>query len=110
MPPPAKAGRRAALRIFLLHKLDAIDERNAPQLTMICTWLSEMYLHAIDAARCAGAESEAAVARGSTDRIDRSAGVCLRRHKRTQRARARTMLGRVLLFIPRVARAVSLPH
>ena len=34
----------------------------ASQLTMICTWLSEIYLHAIDAARGAGAESEAAVA------------------------------------------------
>ena len=58
-----RAEQRAALQTFLLHKLDAIDERDTPQLTMICTWLCEMYLHAIDAARGAGAEGEAAVAR-----------------------------------------------
>ena len=46
-----RAAQRGALQTFLLHKLDAIDERDTPQLTMICTWLTEMYLHAIDAAR-----------------------------------------------------------
>ena len=51
------ASQSGALKTFLLHKLDAIDEADAAQLTMLCTWLTEIYLHALSSASDAATQA-----------------------------------------------------
>jgi len=50
-----------ALRTFLLHKLDCVEEVDIAQLTIMCTWLTDIYLHTLAAA--AEPATHAAVAR-----------------------------------------------
>ncbi|KAL1495660.1 hypothetical protein AB1Y20_016526 [Prymnesium parvum] len=44
------ASQTAALKTYLLHKFDLVVESDVAQLTMLCTWLTEIYLRAMSAA------------------------------------------------------------
>jgi len=41
----AVASQGGALKTFLLHKLDSVEESDTAQLTMLCIWLTDIYLH-----------------------------------------------------------------
>ena len=41
-------GHTGALKTFLLHKLDELEAHEKTQLTMVCTWLVEIYLNTLN--------------------------------------------------------------
>jgi len=49
-----------ALKVYLLHKLDLVDDSDTAQLAMLCIWLIDVYLHLLmSAADCAAATAVA---------------------------------------------------
>eukprot|EP00736_Rhodelphis_marinus_P011772 Rmarinus@m.19227 len=48
-----------ALKQFLLHKLENLDERQSTQQTLICSWLVEIYLDELNAVALKGKDIEA---------------------------------------------------
>lgn len=49
MPPEQNEGE--ALKTFLVNKLDTFRKEDATQVTLLCTWLVEIYLNKLSDAR-----------------------------------------------------------
>lgn len=41
-------GSRSALKTYLLHKLDSLPPQKKAQRSLLCTWLTEIYLDKIN--------------------------------------------------------------
>ena len=52
------AGQGLALKTYLLRKLDTVDETNSSQLTLLCTWLTQIFLAQIYRSPGKAAEDE----------------------------------------------------
>ena len=48
---PGEQGENEALKTFLINKLDTFRKEDATQVTLLCTWLVEIFLNKLNDAR-----------------------------------------------------------